>query len=1204
MTSLVLGAAGGAIGFAIGGPVGAQVGFLAGSLIGNLLDPPKTQGPRLGDLKLQRSTYGSPIPYVWGKGRLAGNVWDQTDLEEHEEKSGGKGGPEVTNYTYSASLLIGLCARTPNRTSAILGITRIWANGRLIWDSENEGDDDTACPFTVYLGTEDQLPDPTFEAINGVGLQTAYRGMAYVVATDYDMTEFGKTIPQFEFEVYTNEGGDIPYIKYAWDTTAWCPPNHSPVTATCRNGIVTMSCHANVGPDPALFWIQYDLQGNLVSPMVTTILDAGVGIYVGNDHAYVTNGSGNEYCWFADDFGNFTKVSDYSFTPTGAYSYANENQLLGDPPLYQNGVMISCDSSASLDETRIQLSSAPGGVLRPGIFAAYIIPFYINYTDVAFGTSNTGDWYIAYRQDGSSDTWVWKFDKDLNLIHEWLPAQTAGTNLIGLAGKNFHVHNDVIVFPAVDGSSNPRVDLAKLTYPIATAYGIQCVATHGARIKSMGGGLGWCLDGIYCINPPSTYVLLSEIVADLSAMTPIGSAFDVTELTDQVGWFVMASQMAVRNAIDSLRKVYNFSAVESDDVVKFRKHGSASVVTVDDADLGVHEYGTEAGDLLVTVRKREQELARMVTLTFINIEADYQTGAVSSARQVTLSENDVTLEVSVGFTMEEAQQKVHAILATDWDERESFEWTTSRKYAQYEPCDVMTVRGRDIRVTTKHESPNGIIQWRGVQSSMGLFDQSQATGATGGGGTTTDPPGPKAATQLYFLDIPLISIDDSVYGFYVAMGPVDNGSWPGAQLFKSLDGGGSYSSAAVTSSPAFTGRTTVGTGSPLETGTLPNSGFTIGTVHETSILVRLDRTSYSLESCTSAALANGANLCAISIGGTGSPPNQNWEICQFRDAVLVTENVYRLTGFMRGLRGSDTTGHSDTDIFTLLPVLNVQAPESELNRTLTYKAVTYGTALADALPQDFQNTGRGRDSYGDDVLDIIPIFTGSGGSPSHAGTTGLVPPPAAGDAEEGKFLSAYGDWRIPYIDIQDEGAAQGSIKTFNVVGPGGSIAVAGTVATLTLPQPTILIGDEGSPATVYASTLVVEGAAANISVTSGVATLRVISDSYIVISPTFNVTMTVDVGPYSAYGAVVIYITLTNNFTFNLTNTKDGQVYRVYFIQDGTGGRVITIGANIRNSTGLPYPLLSTAANRIDAWGFQGSGIDNKAWFLAYVTGF
>ena len=54
--------------------------------------------------------------------------------------------------------------------------------------------------FRLHPGNEDQLPDPLIEAIEGEA--PAYRGTAYVVFENLDLTPYGNRIPQFNFEVF------------------------------------------------------------------------------------------------------------------------------------------------------------------------------------------------------------------------------------------------------------------------------------------------------------------------------------------------------------------------------------------------------------------------------------------------------------------------------------------------------------------------------------------------------------------------------------------------------------------------------------------------------------------------------------------------------------------------------------------------------------------------------------------------------------------------------------------------------------------------------------------------------------------------------------------------------------------------------------------------------------------------------------------
>ena len=202
MATLVLSAAGAALGGSIGGSLAGvsamALGKAAGAIIGNSIDQTilgqgaaTVETGHVDQFRIMGASEGAVIPRVFGRMRVAGQlIWSSRFLEAvNEESVGGKGGGgTLREYSYSISIALALCE------GEILRIGRIWADGQPL--------DQTDVTLRVYRGTEDQLPDPTIAAIEGLDATPAYRGLAYVVFENLQLTQFGNRIPQFNFEVF------------------------------------------------------------------------------------------------------------------------------------------------------------------------------------------------------------------------------------------------------------------------------------------------------------------------------------------------------------------------------------------------------------------------------------------------------------------------------------------------------------------------------------------------------------------------------------------------------------------------------------------------------------------------------------------------------------------------------------------------------------------------------------------------------------------------------------------------------------------------------------------------------------------------------------------------------------------------------------------------------------------------------------------
>ncbi|MEM6940565.1 MAG: glycoside hydrolase TIM-barrel-like domain-containing protein [Pseudomonadota bacterium] len=219
MATVLFSVAGAAIGGTVGGSVAglatATIGRAVGATLGRVIDQrllgqggQAIETGKVDRFRVTGAGEGDPIAQTYGRMRLGGHViWASDFLESTETTGGGKGTrsqPKTTEYSYTVSLAIGICE------GVITRVGRVWADG------EEVATDDLN--MRVYYGSEDQLPDPVIEAVEGAGRVPAYRGTAYVVMENLRLAPFGNRIPQFSFEVLRPEQ---PGVEGAEHTLAY-----------------------------------------------------------------------------------------------------------------------------------------------------------------------------------------------------------------------------------------------------------------------------------------------------------------------------------------------------------------------------------------------------------------------------------------------------------------------------------------------------------------------------------------------------------------------------------------------------------------------------------------------------------------------------------------------------------------------------------------------------------------------------------------------------------------------------------------------------------------------------------------------------------------------------------------------------------------------------------------------------------------------
>lgn len=216
----------------------------------------------------------------------------------------------------------------------------------------------------------------------------------------------------------------------------------------------------------------------------------------------------------------------------------------------------------------------------------------------------------------------------------------------------------------------------------------------------------------------------------------------------------------------------------------------------------------------------------------------------------------------------------------------------------------------------------------GVDEDFATVYDSTATGATpatGGPGGVTGI----GSTVLEVLQIPLLEEADDSPGVYVAAGSYQ-ASWPGCVLYRSSDDGVSFAEVGIVSLRATLGHVLVP----------PRVWAGGSTMDPASMTVQLGGGYGALASTTWPGLLGGANEAVIGD-----------EVIQFLRADLVSAGVYKLSGLLRGRRGTEVATLAPGSRFVLLDEA-VKRYDSQLTlrgRETIYRGVSYGNLSTDGM---------------------------------------------------------------------------------------------------------------------------------------------------------------------------------------------------------------------------------------------------------------
>lgn len=903
---LLGGVVGAVIGFVVSGynPYGAALGWSIGYGLTSLIMAPEGQRPDPGDLSAPKLQLGSEIPRLYGTARVPLNpVWVSPYTAVIGGGTGGKGesdSPAQQTINYRLDIL-GLMVDGDN----VVNWVRAWKDKKLAASQDARSDADTLAAtaltpvwdaMRLHRGLPGQIPPATYEDAVGVDEAVAYRGVCTIELVGADCGSY-KSPSLWEFELTTNAiagPGDVFWLI-------------NPVTA---QPIVDTSSWA--------------------SSVSSSNVAAGTPGLYGAAAAYnQSNGGGTSMF-------SSPAISGVPWTPDESLTLEARVSIAADPNV--NIIFFEVAGSGGDIGTSGSISAGISDGVSPDnkflylqVFGTTVYSIEFIPPSYPFGLGISTHLELGY--DGATKTAVLYVDGQPAISATPSGAIPAITELTAWGAFTVfggpQVMAGAFVFDGVRFTRRRLRHRAAFTPPTVPPID----------------------DGGGTVDPQ--LVDLADVVSAEMLRHPLITAdmFDVSDLQGIALRGVLCSG-DLATVLNDLATQFHFNIVPGSPMV-FKRRGSSPVLRIpfERTGCGVDE----AGEPFVGMSAASDDDVPMVpALGYQDYGRDYAAGYEPADRYVGEAPHHRKIDTRVVFTATEAATKIRQIAAYMRLSAYTARMALDESHLALMPGDVIEGVDREnnvYRVLIGRQSyAPGVhtldlsLDDPTVSTLVGLADESTST-------PSVNIP-LRAPTTLVPLDIPMLRDADNNAAHYLAVEAQGSGTWPGANVQRSVDGGSTYPElASLHSNQSIIG---------ICTTVLPSGA---AWVYDNTSTVAVDvGAGQSLASSTRAAMQANDSINVAAIGAHG-----RWEILRFTTAALVSGTTYRLSGLVRGYLGTEHLRgtHAAADRFVLLDASLRRSPADlpGLGAMRHLRAVTLGAAAAQAAGMAFTNNAVALEMY-------------------------------------------------------------------------------------------------------------------------------------------------------------------------------------------------------------------------------------------------
>lgn len=502
----------------------------------------------------------------------------------------------------------------------------------------------------------------------------------------------------------------------------------------------------------------------------------------------------------------------------------------------------------------------------------------------------------------------------------------------------------------------------------APAYrGRGCVFIEGLQLGSSGQipnlefEIGTLIGEV--LQPSS--VSLYDLVTELMLKSELEAAnFDISPLIDtNVDGLKITQVSPIRNIIEMLQQAYFFDVVSSDRVY-IRPRATIPVATIPYTDLALTDGDYNDEEPLKLELLNEIELPSKVSVQYYNSLADHQIGNEYADRLISSQESLSSVQLPLDMSPQQAKKIAEVMLQESIAGHTKTSVVLHFKYSYLEPGDVIFIENE----TNTHQYRFRIASRRDNGYSIELECISDdPSSLLSEGITSSDYVSITSVVQIsesvwHTLDIPVLRDGDSSPGYYISAKKSSTNPqsvWPGANVIRSWD---SVKYAKVNE---FLSQCVIGECYSV----LGNfeQGNIVDEINTLTVYVGLQQ----LSSTTRDVALSDKSINAAIVGN---------EIVQFVNAELIDTGLYKLSGFLRGRRGTEQyiSSHSEAERFVLLDgnLRRVSTTAAQIGADSYLKVVTYNRNESTVTPESFTDSGTALKPFSPVALRINYIGTG------------------------------------------------------------------------------------------------------------------------------------------------------------------------------------------------------------------------------------